>query len=226
MINIITELFELQDGEHKIKRCSAIPSLDPNNVIGVKYADLHKLGDRIFKCGETPDFMSQLPHKYFEENCLHAYFINKIGCFDECVAEIVKFVPYIDNWFVCDLINPSTFRKYPDDTFYYVCDWICSEIPFAQRIGINTMANVFSQELYDKSHIRLINNIVTDDYYVKLAKIRYFAELLIYHYDDMIMYIYLCKLDTWIHNETINKCLKSSRIPQSVKSHLSQLKIK
>lgn len=43
MIDITAELFKAQDLDHRSKRSSSIPSVDPNTIIGVKYSDMHKL---------------------------------------------------------------------------------------------------------------------------------------------------------------------------------------
>ncbi len=170
--------------------------------------------------------MNGVPHRCFEDNCIHAYLINRIGYYDECVDRINSFLPYIDNWRVCDIINPPVLKKYSEDTLLYSFDWMASENPMAQRLGINTLTRLYSRELYNKAFIKTVNDVKSENYYVKLAKASFFFELLIYHYDDMEMFIYSGRLEPWIHNRIIYKALKSSRISYDKKHYLSKLKIK
>ena len=222
MIDVISEPKSVSDNEHKKKREKAITCIDPDTIIGVKHKDLHNVGDRIFKSGDAPAFMRDIPHTYFEENCIHAYILNKIGGFDECVSEIQRFLPYVDNWLVCDMIHPKVLAKYPEDTFLYVCDWINSDRIYSKRLGINTMADIFTTELFHEDHIKLINNIKADNYYVELAVERYFTELIIHHYDDMMTFIYKDKLSSRTLRRTVSRALKNPHISDKIKSHLAE----
>lgn len=45
----------------------------------------------------------QLPHTYYDENILHALLVAEIKDYDTCVKEVERFLPYVDNWAVCDI---------------------------------------------------------------------------------------------------------------------------
>jgi len=54
----------------------------------------------------------------------------------------------------------------------------------------------------------------------------YFATALAKQYDSIIPFLEQKKLDTWIHNKTIQKAVESYRITPETKNYLKTLKIK
>ena len=55
-----------------------IPTIAPEAILGVRTPALRLLSKRIAAAGEGASFLSQLPHRYFEENQLHAFLISEI----------------------------------------------------------------------------------------------------------------------------------------------------
>ena len=53
----------------------------------------------------------QLPHTYYDENILHALLVAEIKDYDTCVKEVERFLPYVDNWAVCDIFLPKGVSK-------------------------------------------------------------------------------------------------------------------
>lgn len=72
---------------------------------------LRKIAKEIIMAGDYGDFLNTMPHKYFEENQLHIFILSEIKDFDKCLAEVEKFLPYIDNWATCDQLSPKVFGK-------------------------------------------------------------------------------------------------------------------
>lgn len=56
-------------------------------------------------------FLETLPHPYYDEDLLHAILLGGIKEFDRCAAHVEAFLPYIDNWAVCDTLRPAVFKK-------------------------------------------------------------------------------------------------------------------
>lgn len=106
---IITELFDMADEAYKDFHKKLIPTIDEESLIGIRTPNLRKFAKEIFNTPEADEFLKILPHKYYEENNLHAFLIEQIKDFDKCIAEIEKFLPFIDNWATCDMMRPKIF---------------------------------------------------------------------------------------------------------------------
>ena len=112
MIQLIREeLFRLQDREYRDFQKKLIPTADPDTVIGIRTPELRKYAAQLVKSDRIDEFLSVLPHRYFDENQLHAFIVSEIRDFDRCVREIIRFLPYVDNWATCDQMSPKVFRN-------------------------------------------------------------------------------------------------------------------
>ena len=111
MNNICSELFKLQDYKYREFQAKLIPSVNYDNVIGVRTPELRRYAKKLLKT-DYHAFLNDLPHKYFDENQLHAFIISEIKDYDECLKYIDEFLPYIDNWATCDQLSPKVFKKY------------------------------------------------------------------------------------------------------------------
>lgn len=73
---------------------------------------MRKLAKEFVKEPEAAVFLKQLPHTYYDENILHALLIAEIKDYDACMEAVEAFLPYIDNWAVCDGLS----RKHLENT--------------------------------------------------------------------------------------------------------------
>ncbi|MDY4104002.1 MAG: DNA alkylation repair protein, partial [Oscillospiraceae bacterium] len=108
--DIRTGLFARQDTGYRDFHSRLVPELDKDTLIGVRTPVLRSYAKELSKT-DMSGFLADLPHRYYEENCLHAFLIEQIRDFDACMAETERFLPYIDNWATCDLFAPKVFRK-------------------------------------------------------------------------------------------------------------------
>ena len=106
------ELFELQDLKYRDFSAMLMPTVDKETVIGVRTPELRKLSKVMAKDCEICQFMSTLPHEYYEENNLQGMIIEQEKDFERCISLLDEFLPYVDNWSTCDLISPKVFRAY------------------------------------------------------------------------------------------------------------------
>ena len=76
---IRSKLFDMQDIDYKKFHCKLIPGVNPDKVIGVRTPALRKLAKEVFKSGDYGEFISDLPHEYYEELNLHGMIICMIN---------------------------------------------------------------------------------------------------------------------------------------------------
>ena len=98
---LVKRLLAEQDLKYRDFHASLLPNIDKKSIIGVRVPTMRKIAKE-FASSATPveldKFLDKLPHKYFEENQVHLFVVERIKDFDECVRRIEQFLPYIDNW--------------------------------------------------------------------------------------------------------------------------------
>ncbi len=225
-MEITDKLFKLQDIKYRDFQAKLIPNIDINNVIGVRTPDLKKYAKELVKDNNYSSFLNDLPHKYFDENQLHAFIISEIKDYDKCIEYINIFLPYVDNWATCDQMSPKIFKKYPDKLISNIKKWIKSKKTYTIRFGIGMLMQYFLEDNFKKEYLELVSNIRSNEYYVNMMISWFFATALAKKYEDTIEYLENNKLDTWVHNKTIQKAIESYRITNEQKDYLKSLKIK
>lgn len=76
--DLLKKMISLQDLKYRDMQKKIIPTVNLDSVIGMRTPDLRALAKEILKAGDYRDFLEDLPHKYFEENQLHAFIISGI----------------------------------------------------------------------------------------------------------------------------------------------------
>lgn len=219
------ELFSLQDKKYRDFQGKLLPTVKSDSVIGVRTPELRKLAKKYVKEEKITEFLNNLPHKYFDENQLHAFIISEIKDYKKCIEELNKFLPYIDNWATCDQLSPKIFKKNKTDLLKEINKWISSTHTYTVRFGIGMLMQHFLDEDYDIKYPKMIAKIRSEEYYINMMIAWYFATALAKQYDSIIPFIENKKLDKWTHNRTIQKSVESYRITPEQKEYLKSLKI-
>lgn len=219
-------LFEYQDKKYADFSAKLIPTLAREKFIGIRSPEYKNILRQIKGDPVIPKFLSTLPHTYNEENILHVQLINKIKDFDECVAALEKFMPYIDNWAVNDGINPACFKKHRAELIGKVQEWISSEATYTRRCGMKLLMANYLDDDFKPEYLDLPADLRSDEYYVNMMTAWLFAEALTKQWDSAIKYIEKNRLDPWTHNKAIQKACESFRVPDERKEYLKSLKVK
>lgn len=224
--DIRDKLFELADRKYKEFHEKLIPNVNPDFVIGVRTPVLRKLAKEINADADIHLFLEELPHAYYEENNLHAFIIEYIKDFDECILAVEEFLPYVDNWATCDMMSPKVFKKHLPELFVKINEWIASDKVYTVRFGIGMLMKYFLDERFLPEYNEIPASVDSDEYYVKMMIAWYYATALAKQYDATIPYIENKRLSIWIHNKAISKAVESRRITEEQKAYLKSLKIK
>ena len=217
-------LFELQDISYRDFHSKLMPTIEKEKVIGVRVPVLRDFARELFKSGNYKGFMRDLPHKYYEENNIHAFLIEQILDFDECIKETEKFLPYIDNWATCDMLRPKVFKKHLPEVLEKVGLWLQSEKCYTVRFGIEMLMCYFLDDEFREEYPTKVSQISSDEYYINMMIAWYFATALSKKYDKILPYIKNKKLPRWVHNKVIQKAIESRRISKEQKDYLKTLK--
>ena len=226
LYDIRDELFKMQDIEYRDFNSKLIPTVKKEDMIGVRTPELRKYAKKLLKEEGMEDFLHSLPHKYFDENQLHAFIISEIKDFKLCIDELINFLPYLDNWATCDQLSPKIFKKYRNDLLPHIYEWLKSNKTYTVRFGIGMLMEHFLDEDFKTEYPEMVAAVRSEEYYINMMTAWYFATALAKQYESILPFIEGNKLDTWTHNKSIQKAIESNRINAEQKNYLKGLKIK
>lgn len=175
---------------------------------------------------EAKGFLAELPHLYHEENLLHAFLIEREKGFNRILQLTEAFLPYIDNWAVCDSFSPKLFKRYPREMLLNIRLWMDDSRPYIQRYGMGLLLSNYLDVYFEEYMLGWVSSIQSDEYYVKMMQAWYFATALTKQYEATLPYIRSDRLDKWTHNKAIQKAIESRQIPLERKETLRGLKRK
>lgn len=224
MTELQKQLFELQDIAYRDFHSRLMPEIEKERVIGIRVPILRKFAKDFAKKPEAKEFLKELPHKYYEENNLHMLLIIARKDYEECLAEIESFLPYIDNWATCDMPAPKCFEAHKQELFTPIQRWIASDQTYTIRYGIGMLMRLYLDEDFSSEFPEMVAQITSDEYYVKMMAAWYFATALAKQWDAVIPYLEQKRLPAWTHRKTIQKAIESYRISKEQKEFLRMLR--
>ena len=218
------KLFEYQDLRYREFNSKLIPNIDEKTMIGVRIPDIRKI-EKSLNIEEKEKFLLELPHKYFEENMLHGIIISNMKDYNKVITNLEKFLPYVDNWAVCDSISPKILKKNREKVITNVLSWIKSNHTYVCRFGIGMIMQLYLEdEYFKKSYLDIIAEIKTEDYYINMMRAWTFQVALVKQWKEAILYIEKGLLDEFTHNKTISKSCDSYKIEKEKKEYLKTLR--
>ncbi|MCQ2742838.1 MAG: DNA alkylation repair protein [Bacilli bacterium] len=224
MNKLQNELLKISDKEYAAFQSKLTPGVDPELFLGVRVPLLRQFAKSYGKSDESKSFVNELPHKYYDENMLHALLISQMKDFDEIVACLDKFLPYVDNWAVCDIMSPKRLAKNKDRLLENIKKWTKSKHTYTCRFGIEMLMSFYLDDDFKPEYLKLVADVHSDEYYVNMMSAWFFATALAKQWDATIPYVEKGLLDTWVNNKTIQKAIESYRISDDQKLYLRGFK--
>lgn len=222
----IDELMKLKDDEYAEFTAKLTPNVDKNKFIGVRVPEARKLAKRLAK--EDPQgveaFFAALPHATFDENMLHGLLISEMKDYNQCVQRVDDFLPYVDNWAVCDIMSPKVFKKNLESFMSEILKWAASEQVYTSRFALGMLMSFYLDDEFKPEYLEIPAGVTGEDYYIKMMVAWFYATALAKQWDATIPYIEEGRLEKWTHNKTIQKARESYRITSEQKEYLKSLK--
>ena len=220
---LIDILYENQDDTYRQMQIRLLPNLSPDSIIGVRTPVLRSIARQL---EDASAFRENLPHRFFEENQIHSFLLEREKNFDVAVSEIERFLPFVDNWATCDQLRPRCFQKNRQKLLPYIRKWIASDEPYTIRFGVGMLMVHFLDEDFEESLLELPAGVQSNEYYVQMMIAWYYATALAKQYETTLPYISGYKLDKWTHNKTIQKAAESYRVSPERKQELVGYRLK
>ena len=200
-----------------------IPNIASDTILGVRTPVLRSLAKEL---EDRERFLQNLPHRWFEENQIHSFLLEREKNFATAIARVEAFLPYVDNWATCDQLRPKCFGRHRQELLPYIRRWIASGEAYTVRFGIGMLMVHYLDDAFDPACLELAAAVHSEEYYVRMMVAWYFATALAKQYDAALPYISGYQLDKWVHNKAIQKAVESYRVSPEQKSVLVQYRRK
>lgn len=223
-MDIQNRLKELADEDYASLQVKLVPAINADRVLGVRVPAVRTLAGELVKAGKYGDFLEELPHRYFDEDMLHGLILSELKDYDECVTGLDRFLPYVDNWAVCDTMSPKCFKRNRERLIHDIYRWSAGEAVYTSRFGIGMLMKHFLDDAFQSEYLELAASVRLEDYYSKMMTAWFFATALAKQWEATIPYLENRILEPWTHNKTIQKARESFRIADEQKAYLKTLK--
>ena len=223
-MTVYEKLLEAKDDRYRAFQAPLVPGIPEDALLGVRTPDLRAIAREVSADPQRDEFLSSLPHRYYEENLVHFFIIAGFRDFDACVRAVDAFLPYVDCWPVSDQATPAVFRKNHEKLLPYIRKWIASDHVYTVRFGIRMLMNEFLGKDFREEYLALAASGTGEDYYLKMMVAWYFATALAKQYDAAVRYLEERKLDEWVHKKAIQKAVESRRVSDAHKEYLKSLR--
>ncbi len=218
-------LFGMRDAAYAAFIAKLTPGFPPSHFIGVRVPLLRTIA-RSFAKEEAASqrFLSHLPHSYYEEDMLHGMLISLVKDYDRCLDLTDRFLPYVNNWAVCDTLSPKVFAKHKALLLENILRWSSSSHTYTCRFGLRMLMTHFLDDSFSADFLEIPAAIRSEEYYVKMMVAWFFATALAKQWEATLPYLENRQLDSWTHRKTIQKAIESYRIPPERKDYLRTLR--
>ena len=217
----INYLYSLQDLKYRDFHSSL--GIEKNYLIGVRTPLLKKIAKEI-SLGDYNAFIKYNNHQTYEEILIHGLIIGYIKVdFEKIQTMILEFIPYIDNWALCDLMC-SNLHIWSNNTkigIKFVKLLLKSKNQWYKRVGIVLLIDYYVNDDYIDIILDYFKDYNTDEYYVMMA-VAWLLSICYIKYPKRTSKLLESKvLGKTLQNKTIQKIRESKRIEQEIKDALS-----
>lgn len=220
-----------RDGQYREFNARVVATADPATMLGVRVPKLRRLAREVSRSSDRDAFLAELPHRWYEEYLVHAFVLNETREVESAVRLLNALLPFVDNWCVCDALNPRAFHderelggRVAETLVPLAKRWMASYHTYTRRFGISVLMRDLLGEGYDPAQLRLAIAADNGEYYVRMMIAWYLAEALVPHEEDALAAIASPELDPQLRRMAIRKGVESLRVPAETKDALRQLR--
>ena len=225
MTSLQERLFTMQDKQYAVFQAKLTPGVPMESFIGIRVPVLRKFATACLEEQECDDFLHKPPHEYYDENMLHGLLSAQVKDYEECIRLTNSFLPFVDNWAVCDIISPKVFARHKEELLAKIKTWSKSSHVYTCRFGIGMLMSHYLDKDFKAEYLEIPASVRSEEYYVKMMIAWFFATAIAKQWDQAIPYIEQRRLAPWTHNNSIQKAIESYRITPEQKEYLRTLKI-
>ena len=227
---IRAQLFAQQDLKYRDFLAKLIPTTDKETIIGVRSAQAKDLVKQIAKT-DIEGFFNNPLTDYHEERTIYGVVLGHWKTdIDSFLVEFDKWLPYVNNWAVCDsgVMSMKILGKKTNQA--KVWEYLNEKLkttnePYTIRAIIVALFSYFIDDKYINETIKILQNIKSEHYYVNMALAWAFSVIIIKHYELGLNLIKSQTLGKWVQNKSIQKSVESLRLTAEQKQELKLFKL-
>ena len=216
-----TYLLSLKSDQYLLFNQKLLPTVD--NLICIQVPVLRKLAKEL-KQTDLKQFLLVMRHDYYEENMLHGFVVGEL-CKDkslpieEKLQYIRAFIPYIDNWAVCDSFCSSIkiARLYSREFLELVKETLKVDKEYYKRFGFVMLLFHFVNEQYMSLIFQCCSQYNSTDYYVQMSVAWLLSMCYVKEKDATLSFLRQKALDEFTYRKTISKILESNQVSKDEK---------
>ena len=207
MKTVTEHLLALADAGNAAFTARLAPGVDPDRMLGCRIPQLRRLARTLRGTPEAAAFLTQLPHRYYDENNLHGILLGHIRPTGDITA--------------CGM---KTLGRAPAAALPRIYEWLASRRTYTVRFGVIALLAHYLDEKFDTHHLDRLTALPSGEYYVDMAVAWAFSVALVKHFEQTLPYFTQRRLDRRVHNKALQKGRESLRIDDARKTILQRLK--
>lgn len=231
MDNVINETRKKLEGcaDEKYKKFHSGLCPGINNIIGVRVPELKKIAKNIVSSNNYIEYIEYNNFEYYEEIMIKGLIIGYIKIdFDKRLEYIRDYIPYIDNWAICDTFCSSlkSIEKNKEKMWDFIKEYLNSNEEFKIRFAVVVLLDYYIEEKYITDVLNSLDGINHQGYYVKMAIAWAISIAYIKFPEYTLKYLKNNSLDTFTYNKAIQKIIESYRVSKENKEIIRSMKRK
>lgn len=224
---LIEYLKAFSDEKYREFHSRLVPN-SQSEFLGIRLPVMRKISKEILK-GDYEGFLTVSGTKYYEEIMLRGLVTAQIkGDFEATVKRVDEFLPYVDNWAVCDTFCNTLkgIKKFLPQFFEHIKEYMQSENPWVLRVGFVLMMTYYLSDEYIDIVLDYCEKTESEHYYVQMAKAWLMATAYAKYPEKTKHFLLIAEIDDKTFNMTIQKCIDSYRVSKEDKEFLRTLRRK
>ncbi|MBT9778764.1 DNA alkylation repair protein [Clostridium sp. MCC353] len=225
-MDIKEQLYGLADLKFRDFTVKLMPGVDPGTVIGVRLPKLRKLAKKLANSG-WKEYMDGAFDDTYEEIMLQGMVLGYVKeDWDVLWPYIVRFLPKINNWSVCDsfCVGLKAARRERENVWHYLEECMGDEREYVIRFGIVMLIYHYMEEEYADRAFEWFDRISHSGYYVRMAKAWAVSIYYVNFPEKTMAYLNNNCLDDWTYNKALQKIRESLCVDRETKDKIRLMK--
>lgn len=225
-MDLFAILSSMADEKYRLFSCKLLPDAVRKTVIGVRLPRLRTLAKNMVKNGAYAIVLNSSIGSTMEEKMVYGMLIGYAPLTDEQKFDyLLKFVPKIDCWSVCDCVCVSLkFKDKKKLWAFLLKNYAKSTAEFELRFVLVMALNHFLEEKYLEDVLRLVANISSPAYYVVMAQAWLLSMLYVKFPQSVLDFLTSHNVSTIVYAKTLQKILESRQISQIQREEIKNLR--